>query len=61
MKMLTLPVARTRTCLHVNYDLQYGIKLILVQDKWETEADLIEKKKYTDDMKNSYPQQCGIA
>ncbi|NLU38701.1 MAG: hypothetical protein GXX78_07405 [Bacteroidales bacterium] len=51
MKMLTLPVAPEPEPAYVNYDLQYGIKLILVQDKWETEADLIEEKKYTDDMK----------
>jgi hypothetical protein len=51
MKMLTLPVAPEPEPAYVNYDLQYGFKLILVQNEWVTEKDKELEKKYKSDSK----------
>jgi len=51
MKNLKLPVAPEPEPAYVNYDLEYGFKLILVQNEWVTEADKQIEKKYKEDIK----------
>jgi hypothetical protein len=51
MKMLTLPVAPDPEPAYVNFDLEYGIKLILVQNEWITEAEKEVEKKYKSDIR----------
>jgi hypothetical protein len=54
MKMLTLPVAPELEPAYVNFDLEYGFKLILVQNEWITDAEKEIEKKYKLDVRKQY-------
>jgi hypothetical protein len=51
MKMATLPVLLPVDPAYVSFNLDFGFKLILIQDKWNSDEEKIIEKKFKSDLR----------
>jgi hypothetical protein len=54
MKMFKLPAAPPPVPAYVNFKMEYGFRLILVQNEWVTDADKELELKYKSDLHHLY-------